>query len=115
MTKYEVLKKIPRDGFLKVNLSDKTPVSESTRIALIRKGNELFNSGDVEKAKRIFLTVGYTDGITRVGDYYYQKRQPLEAYRMYWIAPAPDKVRTMTEKMASIVSGWLLDKGKTEP
>ena len=69
--------------------------------------------GDVEESKRIFLTTGYTDGIMRIGDYHFQRGELLEAYKMYWLAPAPDKVEMMTEQMAAIVRKWLNDKGDT--
>lgn len=102
---------IPREGFLKVGRKASTSLSGPQKAALIRKGNELFNAGHVEQAKRIFLTTGYADGITRLGDYYYQKRDLYEALRMYWLAPAPEKKDKIVEMMASTVHQWLNEDG----
>ena len=54
------------------------------RVSLIRKGNELFNKGDITGAAAIFVQTGYRDGITRVADYYfYDKKLPLIALKFY--------------------------------
>lgn len=112
MDKREALNKIPREGFLKITGIKNSAISQEQKIALIRKGNELFNAGEFDQAKKIFLATGYSDGIIRMGDHYSEKNNPLEALRMYWIAPSPAKVQNLMEKFASIVGGWLLeDKG----
>ena len=107
----ESLKHIPREGLLKISRSDETAVQGPQRVALIRKGNELFNAGMIEQAKRVFITTGYGDGLSRIGDYYYDKEEPLEALRMYWMAPSPRKVENMMERMAAIVQKWLKEEG----
>jgi hypothetical protein len=68
------------------------PMDGSQKAALNRKGNVLYNSGDIEGARRIFLTTGYSDGLSRIGDYYKSQGRLLDALRMYWIAP--DKTKT---------------------
>jgi len=98
---------MPKDGFLKVVKPQKTEVDSAKKAALIRKGNELFNGGDILTAKKIFLTLGYTDGLIRVGDYYYKKCDYWEAYRLYSIAPAPGKVSQLIERMAGDVREWI--------
>lgn len=102
---------IPEEGFLKVARQDRAPLSGGQKTALIRKGNELFNAGKIDQAKRIFLTTGYTDGLVRVGDYYYKRQDLFEAIRMYWLAPAPDKKEMIVELMASTVHRWLKEDG----
>lgn len=96
-----------REGFLKTKRSDSSRISGSDKTALIRKGNEFFNGGDYEKAKRIFITTGYSDGLIRLGDYYAGKSEPLEAFRMYWMAPAPDKVDYYLERMSKVIKKWM--------
>jgi len=109
------LKGIPREGFLKISLDRQVQFSSAERTALIRKGNELFNAGQIEAAKKIFITTRYGDGITRIGDYYQEKRNPLEALRMYWIAPAPQKRERLLEKAAEVVRSWMTEGlGKNE-
>lgn len=98
---------IPEEGFLKIKLSDQATISSNQRVALIRKGNELFNAGRLEEAKKIFITTRYGDGITRMGDYYMEMKDPLEALRMYWIAPAPKKREQLLEKTAEVVRSWI--------
>ena len=106
--KYEsVLKNIPAEGFIKLTSAPSAELTVADKAALIRKGNAFFNSGEFEKAKRIFITTKYTDGLIRIGDWHLKKGDMLEAVRMYWLAPAPDKIETWTEKAAGAVSKWL--------
>jgi hypothetical protein len=107
------LPKQSSDAFLKVSRDKAPPLTSEQRVALIRKGNEFFNGGKTEEAKRVFLTVGYTDGLIRLGDLYYKRNQLLEAFRMYWLAPDTRKKNMMVEKMAGIIRKWLRE-GRTE-
>ncbi len=110
MDRREALKLIPPDGFLKVAAGSDVKLSAGQRATLIRKGNELFNAGQIEKAKRIFLTTSYSDGLIRIGQYYEQQDRHIEALRLYWVAPAPDKRDALIETMASVVRKWLKEK-----
>jgi len=73
------------------------------KAALNRKGNIFFNHGDVERARRIFLTTGYSDGIIRIGDYYRSNGRPLDALRMYWMAPDRKKAEPIILKLSTII------------
>jgi len=79
----------------------------SLQPALIRKGNELFNSGDIDTAKKIFPTCGDTDGIIRAGDNCYRNADYWEAYRLYTLAPAPERVKLLIKKMAQVIQNWI--------
>lgn len=103
----EVLQKLPREGFLKVSRDQKVSLPAATRIALIRKGNEAYNKQQYDMARRIFLTVGYTDGLVRLGDRYLERGDSLEALRMYWLAPYPRKANEIIEKSAEVIKKWL--------
>jgi len=103
----ELLKKVPKEGFLKISQSQATELSKERRVALIRKGNELFNQEKHDLAKKIFLTTGYSDGLIRLGNLYMDRNMPLEAFRMYWLAPDRKKVDVMLEKTVSIIKKWL--------
>ncbi len=103
---------IPADKFHNPGLirthKPETPVIESSqRAALIRRGNELFSTGDIEQAKKIFMTTHYTDGLVRVGDYYYKSNDFLSALRMYIIAPDDRKKNGMIKSMAHVIREWL--------
>ncbi len=104
--KGDILKHIPKEGLLKLT-QDKPDLPEEKRIALIRKGNDFFNSGRFDLAKKVFLTAGYNDGLIRIGDRYSEEQKPLEAFRMYWLAKHAAKTNNIVEKMSWIVRQWL--------
>ena len=92
-------------AFIKV--STPAPVEGSQKAALNRKGNQLFNAGDVEGARRVFMTTGYSDGLSRVGDYYKSNDRLLEALKMYWIAPDRKKSGPLIEQLAGVMKSLL--------
>ena len=98
---------VPREGFLKVERQNRTPLNAAQRTVLIRKGNESFNAGNYLLAKKIFITTGYSDGLIRIGDYYLEQKEPIEALKMYALAPAPDRIERMSEKIAMIIRNLL--------
>jgi hypothetical protein len=86
-------------------------MDKKERIALIRKGNEFFNKGDIDNAIKIFIKTDYRDGLVRTGDYYYyDKRQPIMAFKFYKKAGANDKVNEIFERMISALGKWIGDK-----
>jgi hypothetical protein len=86
----------------------------SDKAALNRKGNMLFNSGDIEGARRIFMTTGYSDGLSRVGDYYKSQNRLIEALRMYWIAPDRSKSEPLIEQLSFLIK-QLIEEGEPQP
>jgi hypothetical protein len=112
MSADDILKKLPSGGFLKIASERAAPISREKRAALIRKGNELYNKGDLALAQRIFVTTKYSDGLIRVGDSYLKGGKPLDALKMYWLAPAPDKTAAVVEQIAQVMKHWLAE-GKT--
>lgn len=78
-------------------------IDGNMKAALNRRGNILYNSGDIEGAKRIFLTTGYSDGLSRIGDYYKSEGRLLDALRMYWIAPDHTKSEPIIVQLADLV------------
>ncbi|MCL2800212.1 MAG: hypothetical protein FWD28_00455 [Treponema sp.] len=92
-----------KNAFIKVTAP--VPVDGSSKAALNRKGNQKFNEGDVEGARRIFMTTGYSDGLSRVGDYYSKNNRPLEALRMFWLAHDKKKSEPIIEKLGFMLQG----------
>ena len=92
-------------GFIKTTINPS--INGTTKAALNRKGNVLFNAGDAEGARRIFLTTGYSDGLSRVGDYYKSKGQLLDALKMYWIAPDRTKADPIIQQLSEIIRYFL--------
>jgi len=87
------------------------PVMDGTqKAALNRKGNTLYNAGDIESARRIFLTTGYSDGIVRVGDYYNSRGRPLDALKMYWIAPDHSKAEPIIVQLSTLIQNLIHDE-----
>ena len=110
----EILKKLPRSGFLKIASDTRIPLAQDKRAALIRRGNEFFNGGNYDLARKIFITTQYSDGLIRLGDLYYKKKKHLLALQIYWLAPCPEKVDFLVGKFASVISKWLMDGKDSE-
>lgn len=83
-------------------------MDKKERIELIRKGNMLFNQGEIEKASIIFRKTAYRDGLTRIGDYYfYEKKMPLVALKYYKMVNKTEKVNEIFERMVFALGKWL--------
>lgn len=83
-------------------------MEDSQRVELIRKANELFNGGEIEKAAAIFEKTAYKDGLSRVGDYYFfDKKLPLNALKYYRISGRADMVNQIYDRMLYALSCWI--------
>jgi hypothetical protein len=101
-----------QNGFIK---TAKNPsLDGSQKAALNRKGNMLYNSGDIEAARRIFLTTGYSDGLSRIGDYYLSQGRSVDALRMYWIAPDRTKSGPVIMQISALLQD-LMHEGEDHP
>ncbi|MDR2499786.1 MAG: hypothetical protein LBD37_01735 [Treponema sp.] len=85
----------------------KPAMDGAQKAALNRKGNRLYNAGDIEGARRIFLTTGYSDGLVRIGDYYKSKGRKLDALRMYWIAPDKTKSESIIMELSALIKNLI--------
>ena len=95
------------EGFIKVTDSPVGSLNSEQKVILNRKGNELFNAGNIEGARRIYTTTGYSDGLTRVGDKYMKSNQSLKALKQYVLAHNKGKSEAIYEKIASVISQLL--------
>jgi hypothetical protein len=95
------------DKFEKERVFIKTTIKPSMasgqKAALNRKGNMLYNSGNIEEARRIFMTTGYSDGLSRIGDYYKSENRLIEALYMYWLAPDTIKSEPIMTQAAAMI------------
>ena len=98
-----------------IKTTSKPGIDGAQKAALNRKGNTLFNSGDIEGARRIFLTTGYSHGLTQVGDYYKSKGRPLDALRMYWIAPDRNKAEPLIMQLSAIIQDLIHEEEERTP
>jgi hypothetical protein len=93
-----------------IKISVPSTIDSTLKTALNRKGNVLFNSGDIEGARRIFMTTGYSDGLSRVGDYYKSQNRPVEALRMYKLAHDETKSEPIITKLADVIRNLIQDE-----
>lgn len=101
-------KKLP-DGFIKVTDNPVNGLTPEQKVILNRKANIMFNNGNIEDARRIFITTGYSDGLTRVGDYYMNKNESLKALKAYYLAHNKRDAEPIYADIAKIISTLLKD------
>jgi hypothetical protein len=78
-------------------------VGSAEKATLNRKGNISFNMGDIESARRIFLTTGYSDGLSRCGDYYQSRGRAIDALKMYWLAHDRNKAEQIIMGLSVVI------------
>ncbi|MDR0511750.1 MAG: hypothetical protein LBG93_01415 [Treponema sp.] len=105
-----VFEKVQGEGTF-IKTAAKVVLDGGQKAVLNRKGNTLFNSGDIEGARRIFLSTGYTGGLVRVGDYYNQNGRPLDALRMYWVAPDRKKAEPIIARLSAVIQSMIRNEG----
>ncbi|MCR4941156.1 MAG: hypothetical protein K5930_13805 [Treponemataceae bacterium] len=93
-----------QEGFIKVTDFPVTSLTSEQKVVLNRKGNALFNSGDIFSARRLFITTGYSDGLSRVAQKSEEKEDYLDALKLYWLAHNKKKAETLIEKIALVIS-----------
>ncbi|MCQ2588865.1 MAG: hypothetical protein MJ179_00415 [Treponema sp.] len=95
------------DGFIKVTDNPVSGLTSEQKVILNRKANVMFNSGNIEDARRIFITTGYSDGLTRVGNYYMNKNQDLKALKAYCLAHNKREAEPIYENIAKVISSLI--------
>lgn len=96
--------KLPDEGFIKVTDNPVQGLTSEQKVILNRKANAMFNEGNIEDARRIFITTGYSDGLTRVGDYYSNNKEGLKALKAYYLAHNKRDAEPIYESLAQIIS-----------
>ena len=102
---------IKNEGFIKISDAPVVGLTSEQKVILNRKGNVLFNQGDIEAARRIFITTGYSDALTRIADLYTQNpNKELQALKLYWLAHNKRKSEPIIQKVATIIKTLLNEK-----
>ena len=101
-------KQIP-EGFIKVTDNPVGGLTSEQKVILNRKANAMFNAGNIEDARRIYITTGYSDGLTRVGDYYMNKNESLKALKAYYLAHNKRDAEPIYENLAKVISTIIKD------
>ena len=99
--------RFPEDGLIKTADLPTPGVETDRKVKLNRHGNELFNEGDVEAARRIFQTTGYSDGLIRVGERYMADNKPIEALKMYRLARDDKRSEALIATAAFVIQNLL--------
>lgn len=74
------------------------------KVILNRKANELFNSGKISEAERIYKATGYSDGLSRVGEVYEKRGEIVKALEYYVLAHNSRKTPEAACKVAKVIS-----------
>ncbi|MEM9424785.1 MAG: hypothetical protein AAF975_08375, partial [Spirochaetota bacterium] len=77
------------------------------KVLLTRKANELFRSGQIETAEKIYLTVGYSAGLHKLGRHYVQKNDFVKAYLLFQAANDLNQAEVLAERFGAVVRKWL--------
>ena len=96
-------KQIP-EGFIKVTDNPVGGLTSEQKVILNRKANAMFNAGNIEDARRIYITTGYSDGLARIGDLYMKQNRSITALKYYLLANNRAKSEMVYEKIANIIS-----------
>ena len=64
----------------------------------------MINQGRVLDARRLFITTGYSDGLSRVAAIPEEKGHELDALKLYWLAHNKRKTEPLINKLADIIS-----------
>ncbi len=106
----KLFERFPEDGLIKTADLPTPGVGPEKRVHLNRRGNELFNQGDIESARRIFQTTGYSDGLIRVGDRYLADKKPVDALKMYWLAKDEKRKESLVGLAALVIQNLIKEE-----
>jgi hypothetical protein len=107
----KIFERFPDGGLIKTADLPTPGVESDKKAHLNRKGNELFNQGDIEAARRIFQTTGYSDGLIRVGDRYLTDRRPVDALKMYWLSKDEKRKEGLVSLAALVIQNLIKEEG----
>ncbi len=105
-----VLKYFPEGGLIKTVDEPNLELSPEQKVHLNRRGNALFNKGEIETARRIFQTTGYSDGLMRVGESYLGSGRPIDALKMFKLSHDQPRTAELAEKAALAIRKMLDEK-----
>ncbi|HOZ71047.1 MAG TPA: hypothetical protein PLW80_08785 [Spirochaetales bacterium] len=103
----------PDGGLIKTVDEPNGELSAEQKAHLNRRGNMLYNGGDLETARRIFQTTGYSDGLIRVGESYMDAGRPVDALKMFKLAHDQARSAELIERAAMAIRK-MLDEKDTE-
>lgn len=106
------LENFPDGGLIKTVDEPNGELSAEQKVHLNRRGNILYNGGDIETARRIFQTTGYSDGLIRVGESYMDAGRPVDALKMFKLSHDQARSAELVERAAMAIRKMLDEKDK---
>ncbi|HOX91369.1 MAG TPA: hypothetical protein PLC54_00500 [Spirochaetales bacterium] len=103
-----IFQRFGSEGLIKTVDEPAENLDSERKAQLNRRGNVLFNQGDVETARRIFQTTGYSDGLIRVGQHYMEHKRPVDALKMFKLSHDQAKSDELIAQAALAVRNMLL-------
>lgn len=103
----KIFENFPEGGLIKTVDEPNGELSSEQKVQLNRRGNTLFNDGDLDSARRIFQTTGYSDGLMRVGESYLSMGRPIDALKMFKLSHDTVRSSILIEKAAMAVREML--------
>ena len=107
-----IFQNFPDGGLIKTVDEPNGDLSSEQKAQLNRRGNAIFNTGDIETARRIFQTTGYSDGLMRVGESYMRAGQPVDALKMFKLSHDQLRSAELVERAAQAIRKMLTEKEK---
>ena len=108
-----IFEKFPEGGLIKTVDEPSQALKPDQKVQLNRRANQLFNEGDIEAARRIFQTTGYSDGLIRVGERYLEDGRPIDALKMFKLAHDESKGAELVQRAALAIRKMLEDEETT--
>lgn len=105
-----VFDRFPEEGLIKTVDEPNEELSPEQKAQLNRRGNLLFNQGDIETARRIFQTTGYSDGLIRVGERYLKDEKPIDALKMFKLSHDSSRSDELVARAALAIRKMLTEK-----
>lgn len=93
-----------RGGFIKTSDEPNKTLDSQQKAVLNRKANMFFNEGDFLSAQRIYITTGYSDGLSRIAEKYKENNKELDALKFYWLAHNKRGSEPIIEKLAQLIT-----------
>ncbi len=107
-----IFDKFPEGGLIKTVDEPNAALRPDQKVQLNRRANILFNEGDIESARRIFQTTGYSDGLIRVGERYLDEDRPIDALKMFKLAHEEGRSNELLQRAALAIRKMLQEEDK---
>ena len=96
-------------------MRERKSMDQDERVKIIREANALYNAGNIEGAKALYLRTNYSAGLIRIADHYYEQRKPILAMLLYRKAGCRERVEELYEHAAAVIRMLLNEDTEPQP